>query len=145
MGSLLKNYSEEKINGRVYTPKNVVLRMLDEIGFTGKNVVQKRILDPACGDGRFLVEIVRRILKYSPKNQIQASLDNIFGWDIDPVAVSRCIENLNKEIKTLGYSIDWKIFVKNSLHEIENLNKPLFPYEYNQFDIIIGNPPYIRI
>lgn len=145
MGSLLKNYSEEKINGRVYTPRNIVLQMLDEIGFFGESVLNKRILDPACGDGRFLVEIVRRILKYAPSEQIEYSLNNIFGWDIDPVAVSKCIENLNKEVEYYGFSIDWKISTKNSLYEIEKLKNPLFPIETSSFDFIIGNPPYIRI
>lgn len=55
MGSLIKTYSEEKLNGKIYTPSFVIEKMLNDIGFYGSNVLNKKIIDPACGDGRFLI------------------------------------------------------------------------------------------
>ncbi|MCX7908225.1 MAG: N-6 DNA methylase [Ignavibacteria bacterium] len=144
MGSLVKTYSQEKLKGKIYTPAIVVNKMLDEISFLGENVLNKKILDPACGDGRFLVEIVRRIIKYVPQRHLYEQLGNIYGWDIDPIAVSKCIENLNQEVLDLNIAFDWNISVKDTLREIEVLNS-IFDTEKGQFDIIIGNPPYIRI
>lgn len=145
MGSLLKFYSPEKLSGKIYTPTKIINRMLDEIGFYGENVVNKKILDPACGDGRFLIEVAKRIIKYSPKDQVSNYLSKIKGWDIDPIAVSDCISNLNQLVKDQNFKIDWKIEIKNTLNEIEKVKNKLFENESELFDIIIGNPPYIRI
>ncbi|ROL55964.1 N-6 DNA methylase [Bacteroidetes/Chlorobi group bacterium Naka2016] len=145
MGSLLKKYSIEKLKGKIYTPQNVINLMLDEIGFSGNDAIQKKILDPACGDGRFLVEIVKRIIRDVPITQVETALKNVYGWDIDPIATHQCLNNLNKLIEPYGISLDWNVSVKNSLHEIEKFGNSLFQNESDFFDIIIGNPPYIRI
>lgn len=145
MGTLLKTYTSEKLNGKVYTPSFVVKKMLDDIGFYGDNVLNKRILDPSCGDGQFLVEVVNRIIQYSPSDILEEQLHNVYGWDIDSIAVSECISNLNKQIEHLQININWNIYTKNSLLEIEKIKSNLFSDITNVFDIIVGNPPYIRI
>lgn len=144
MGSMLKTYSDEKLKGKVYTPDFIVSKMLDEIDFVGQNILGKKILDPACGDGQFLKQIVKRIIEISPIQELKTHLENVYGWDIDPVAVSKCIDNLNRLVKPYNIQIDWKIEVKNSLYVIEYFSDSLFSLDLN-FDFIVGNPPYIRI
>jgi type I restriction-modification system DNA methylase subunit len=145
MASLIKEYSEEKLKGKVYTPAFVVEKMLDDIEFYGNNVLDKKILDPSCGDGQFLIEVVKRILKYSPDYDLEKQLQNVYGWDIDPVAVSECINNLNRLVEPYNLNIQWNIYVKNSLYEIEKYKNNVFFSNVEKFDVIIGNPPYIRI
>jgi methylase of polypeptide subunit release factors len=145
MASLIKEYSEEKLKGKVYTPAFVVEKMLDDIEFYGNNVLDKKILDPSCGDGQFLIEVVKRILKYSPEYELEKQLNNVYGWDIDPVAVSECINNLNQLVEPYNLNIQWNIYVKNSLYEIEKYKNNVFFSNVEKFDVIIGNPPYIRI
>ena len=55
MASLQKQYSDIKLQGVVYTPTWVVNRILDSVGYIGSDILGKTVLDPACGDGRFLI------------------------------------------------------------------------------------------
>ena len=50
-----------------------------------------RVLDPSCGSGIFLVEILKIILssekEYSEKLK---AIQDIFGFDINPLAIFTC-------------------------------------------------------
>ncbi len=147
MASLTKIYDSQKLFGQVYTPNFIVNKILDDIGFDSEQILGKRILDPACGDGRFLEEVVKRIIKNSPIENLKENLQNVYGWDIDKEAIKLCIENLNALINSFGINIQWNIHQNNSIKEIETTQNNLFftESENNKFDFIIGNPPYIRI
>ncbi len=143
MGSLLKTYDEYKLKGKVYTPSWIVNKMLDEINYCGENILDKRVLDPACGDGRFLIEVVKRIIQFVPEPLLPNALENVYGWDIDEDAVKQCISHLDELIKPFKIKMNWNIEVKNSI-----LSFPpniILESNYPLFDFIIGNPPYIRI
>lgn len=137
MASSQKEYSKEKLFWQIYTPTFIVYKILDEVWYSSKKILWKTILDPACWDGRFLVEIVKRVLKYSPKKDLEKNLLQVYGWDIDEIAIQECIKNLDNLIKDYSIKIKWNIEIKNSLHEIEKKDK--------KFDFIVWNPPYIRI
>ena len=144
MASLTKSYSQEKLFGQVYTPNFVVCKILDDIGFNSPAVLGKTIIDPACGDGRFLIEIVKRILEFSPENDLKNNLQCVYGWDIDSVAIEYCIANLNALIKHKNIDIQWNIIVANSVQKYEK--QDLFvEKDCQKFDFIVGNPPYICI
>jgi len=144
MASLAKSYSQEKLFGQVYTPNFVVCKILDDVGCNSPKILGKAIIDPACGDGRFLVEIVKRIIEFSPENDLQKNLECVYGWDIDSVALKYCISNLNNLIKDKNIDIQWNISVTNSIKKHEKHD--LFAANgYQKFDFIVGNPPYIRI
>ncbi|MBI4722964.1 MAG: N-6 DNA methylase [Candidatus Stahlbacteria bacterium] len=145
MGSLAKTYSQEKLFGQIYTPKIVVEKILNDIGFNHHAILGKTILDPACGDGRFLTEIAQRIIEFSPKNKLKQNLENIYGWDINSQSIELCVNTLNDLVKPLNLFIDWNIFELNSILKYQ---KPsIFPQvaESKKYDFIVGNPPYIRI
>lgn len=141
MTSLIKQYNQKKLLGQVYTPIFIVQKILDDIGYKGASIIGKKILDPACGDGRFLEEVVKRIIHYSTKDTLAQNLKNVHGWDIDPIAVSECIHKLNHLIYPL--QIEWNIKCYNALEylvEQQDVFKNTISY-----DFIVGNPPYIRI
>lgn len=144
MASLAKSYTQEKLFGQIYTPNFIVCKILDDVGYNSPKILGKTIIDPACGDGRFLVEIVKRIIKFSSKNELKKNLEYVYGWDIDKIAIIECRKNLNELIKDRDVNIDWNISEENSIKKHE---KPdLFASSTNQkFDFIVGNPPYIRI
>ncbi len=89
-------YLDEK-KGQYFTDPQVVEFMLDEMGYTKKNL-QKRyskdknslsIIDPSCGSGTFLYHATHRIVEAffdgsnaSAKLTEQLINDNIFGLDI---------------------------------------------------------------
>lgn len=144
MASLAKTYSQEKLLGQVYTPDFIVCKILDDIGYNSPAILGKTIIDPACGDGRFLKEIVKRILKFSPKNELTQNLRNVYGWDIDSEAVDECVVNLNRLVASENIKIEWNVSVTDSIRRYEKVD--LFSMnELPRFDYIVGNPPYIRI
>ena len=144
MASLAKSYSQEKLLGQVYTPRFIVCKILDDIGYNSCKILGKTIIDPACGDGRFLIEVVKRIIEFSPENDLKKNLECVYGWDIDEVAIIECRENLNYLVRNNNIDIQWNVNLTNS---IEKYEKPdLFAVsEFQKFDFIVGNPPYIRI
>ncbi|MCX7980854.1 MAG: N-6 DNA methylase, partial [Bacteroidia bacterium] len=87
MPSQVRTYSEDKRLGRVYTPEGLVAEVLAAVGYDPVKYPQARLLDPACGDGQFLVAIVRRILERLPPDKWREALAGIEGWDIDPHAI----------------------------------------------------------
>ncbi len=137
MASLTKEYSKEKLTGQIFTPDFVVEKILDDVGYNSKAIPGKSILDPACGDGRFLLKIAQRIIKFSKKSDLEDNLAQIHAWDIDAEALKTAKEKLNTLIKPLNIQVDWKLEQKNALREGIELKQ--------KFDYIVGNPPYIRI
>ncbi|MDR3232797.1 MAG: N-6 DNA methylase [Planctomycetaceae bacterium] len=147
MASLARTYSDEKLNGVIYTPAFIVQKILDDIGYTvfskeKPSILGKTIIDPACGDGRFLVEAAKRIIDCSPKKHLKENLECIHGWDIDSNAVQECIENLNGLV---SIPIDWNIKQTNSIKHYHKQSLFLPDNGAEKFDYIAGNPPYIRI
>jgi adenine-specific DNA-methyltransferase len=144
MVSLQKTYDKKKQYGQVYTPSFIVTKILDEVGFTSTDVLGKKVLDPACGDGRFLIEVVKRIISMSPHDELEKNLSCVYGWDIDENAVEECKRNLELIVQPLGICVKWNITVKNALYQLPHLS--LLSTETPEFfDFIVGNPPYIRI
>lgn len=77
--------------GEVYTPQHIVNDMLDLVKHETERI-DSRFLEPACGNGNFLAEILRRKLavvssRYS-KSQIEweryavIAVSSIYGVDI---------------------------------------------------------------
>ncbi|GLU52323.1 HsdM family class I SAM-dependent methyltransferase [Dyadobacter frigoris] len=134
--SVLKSQTniEKKLFGRVYTPDFIVEKILNDIGFIGDDS-HKTIVDPACGDGQFLKEIVIRILSNAPVNKLKEALHNVYGWDIDKTAVQECRNSLNELLVPHNIKIEWNISEGNSLDHLL----------HSKFDYIVGNPPYVRV
>lgn len=125
--------------GEVYTPSWVVNLILKECGFIDdKDKFKKKIIDPACGDGAFLGEILKILIKENCPIDIIPDL--IYGWDINKKAIKECISNLNQILKDnkIEIKVKWKnIEARNSI-KFNNKNTDLFDY-------VVGNPPYVRI
>lgn len=141
MASLIKEVTETKRTGRIYTPSAVVKLILDLIGYDSPEVLGKTILDPACGDGQFLVEIVSRITSWSPEAELASNLDAVQGWDIDESAIEQCVTRLNEIIAPNTF--DWKIRKIDSIQQGAKLGT--FEDDGARFDFIVANPPYVRI
>ena len=48
--------------GQVFTPDYIIEKLLDEIGYCGINIINKKILEPSFGDGRIIKHIVSRLI-----------------------------------------------------------------------------------
>jgi adenine-specific DNA-methyltransferase len=136
MASQTRTYGKKKLLGQIYTPPFIVEKILHDTGFHDLDFNIGSILDPACGDGRFLVPIAMYIIENSPIDQLKQNLENIHGWDIDPEAIKLCRQNLDALISSIKIKVDWRLKTQDALRQINKTEK---------FDLIIGNPPYIRI
>src|SRR6056297_2044187 len=144
--------------GQFYTPKSIIHLMIGLLSITKED----RILDPSCGSGYFLYNVFNFLLKeeqtlkssefhdHNRLDFIYSSLGNMRGIDIQEVPVylarisilSLLIENnpksgelpLDTIISTLHEKIHTKDFFSLKLSDDEQ----------EKYDIIIGNPPYVR-
>lgn len=77
--------------GEYYTPDWLAELIIEEIGYDGDGI--KRVLDPACGSGTFLVFAIQKALMYGQEKKIpeletaKRIKANIWGFDLNPLAV----------------------------------------------------------
>lgn len=95
--SLIKSKERKRDYGEVYTPKWLVKDMCDTIPPEVWNDLTATFLEPACGNGNFLAEILERKLKLcrDERDGLKA-LNAIFGIDIQQDNVDECKERLLK-------------------------------------------------
>lgn len=91
--------------GEYYTPDWLAELVMEEAGFDGD--LAKRVLDPACGSGTFLVLAIRRAQERAdeqlvdPREAAKAILDNVIGFDLNPLAVISARTNYLLALGTL--------------------------------------------
>jgi len=117
--------------GEFYTPSYLARKMIIKSYDLGE-----KVLDPACGSGTFIIELIKHITsKDTPlKNQISA-INNIYGYDLNPFAVFISKINIFLLIKDLIPHCKINLELRDSLFPDENID--------NKFDLIIGNPPWL--
>jgi hypothetical protein len=95
--------------GEYYTPDWLAEHVLNELGYEGDP--DKRLLDPACGSGTFLVMAINRIRRWYDLNREKCAYDegdllrrilaNVVGFDLNPLAVMSARTNYLVAIKDL--------------------------------------------
>ncbi len=117
---LKENSSEQKLRGAYYTPLPLAEMMVD-LFKDDKSI--KTVLEPSCGDGVFVDGLI--------KTGFINNIDSVTAIEIDKhesKKLKNCLE-LEKKVKVL--------------------NKDFFAFyqsysEKKKYDLILGNPPYIR-
>ena len=77
--------------GEYYTPDWLAERLLNQVGYEGDP--EKRLIDPGCGSGTFLVLALGRLRQYAsdhlipPGDVLKAAIHNIVGFDLNPLSV----------------------------------------------------------
>ncbi|HZS75294.1 MAG TPA: N-6 DNA methylase [Ktedonobacteraceae bacterium] len=147
------NRKEKREKGQYYTPPEIVNYILDEVGYRDKAMIgsQKRLIDPACGSGSFLVTAVRRFVEaYKGKNGqvddpvavLERVQQNIFGFDLNPFAcylaeVNLLIQTLDliKMAHDAGKRPNIKRF---HIYNVDALARPTGRYYYTHFNILLA-------
>ena len=158
---------ERKRLGQFYTPDFVINYILDHVNIT----TEKKILDPACGSGGFLIKLHDRLKKEMMENdwdetEIHKHIlkNNLFGIDINPFATQLTVMNLllkdldnpfgemnivqGNSLEKLELALDLDIYEKDSpLSSIKNIGHTKISLskllKNRPFDAIVSNPPYI--
>lgn len=135
-------------------------------------LVKTRVLDPACGSGAFLIAAFDyfagqyqrvndnlRFLKYETLENVELDKtilsNNLFGVDLSPESVEITKLSLWLKTATQGKTLtylDDNIKIGNSIINDAKITDLPFNWEseFSQvfadggFDVVIGNPPYIR-
>ena len=116
---LKKDSSEQKLRGAYYTPLPLAKKMV-QMFLKEDNI--KNVLEPSCGDGVFLDALI----SYGYLD----CLEEIMAIEIE----KRTTDVLKERVKEFA-----KIKVKNQdFFDFYERNKD------NKYDLILGNPPYIR-
>lgn len=111
---LIKDTSKEKLRGSFYTPESIASFIL-KWAFNGNKKVD--VLEPSCGDGVFLEGIKKGKYKYKAITAIEI------------------------------YKAEAKKASKLNLGKFRVINEDFHKFcikTQKKFDLIIGNPPYIR-
>lgn len=122
-------------HGDVFTSSEVIQFMLDEIGYTSEvDLSNIRILEPSFGNGEFLLEIQHRIIESAKKYNFdtgRAFRNNVYACEIDDCKYRTCIKRLQ--------------VLMPDFTPINFKNEDFLFTEWNiKFDLIVGNPPYVR-
>ena len=132
-----------KKNGQVYTPDFIVKNILDLVGYSGKCILRRHIIENSCGDGAFLIEVLRRYLAQCEKgkiakDEVRRQLETyIHGIELDEEEHAKCIANLNALADEYGISdVSWDIRCQDAMD--------CDCYD-GKMDYVVGNPPYVRI
>ena len=100
--------------GEYYTPDWLADHVLNELGYEGDP--DRRLLDPACGSGTFLVMAINRIRRWYHANREKCAYDegellkkilaNVIGFDLNPLAVMAARTNYLVAIKEFIRHVD---------------------------------------
>jgi tRNA1(Val) A37 N6-methylase TrmN6 len=133
------NFSEKetKDNGIIYTPKYIADYIVEKL----EPKIEETIFEPSIGHGIFLFSLLEYIEKKYKLNNIELKeyfFNKCFGQDLN--------ENNIKELKELVILYFKKkeiIFEENDIKNFYS-GDTLFSVEKRNYDLIIGNPPYVR-
>lgn len=124
-----------------------------------KKIFELKVLDPTCGSGAFLLEILNEVMYLKKsickklnlnKNDYELYMEtisaNIFGIDLMPGALeilkiqlylNSFIYNKNNKIRNFKFNLINKDFLSFEIKDFKNR-------DLLGFDCIVGNPPYIE-
>ena len=80
--------------GEFYTNERIVNQVLDAVDYRGEHVLDKVLLDPACGSGTFLIVAIGRFIEAGKRKGLtnvellERITKQIIGIDIHPFAVA---------------------------------------------------------
>ena len=104
-------------HGEVFTPDWLVENMLDLVKNEADRI-DSRFLEPACGNGNFLIEVLKRKLhevsarysrsQYDYEKYCIVATSSIYGIDILEDNVSECISRLSQCIFDEHYRVTKK-------------------------------------
>ena len=111
---LIKNTTAEKLRGGFYTPEPIAAFIL-KWGINGSSDYE--ILEPSCGDGVFLKQLKKNNYKFKSITAIE--FDEVEAEKADKIKLN------NKNV----INTDFHLYCNESTQK---------------FDLVVGNPPYIR-
>lgn len=136
--------SSGETHGVVLTKPHVVNLILDMARYTAERpLASTRLLEPACGTGAFLVPAIGRLLTAARRDGVKAADlgRHIVAYDIEPEHVAAC----RSAVLNVLEAHDVPTRVRRRLAEQWVREGDFLLAQDEPFDVVVGNPPYIRI
>ena len=133
---------EGENHGAVFTKEWVVDLMLDLCNYRAeRDLASIKLLEPSCGDGAFLLSIVKRLSASlrTHGRELSDARDAIRAYDLQLTNVRTTREGLSNLLIDEGWS-GVESVVANWIRHADYL----LAADGTDFDLVIGNPPYIR-
>lgn len=130
-------------HGEVFTKRWVVEAILDLTGYTSDiDLADKTVIEPACGDGAFLIPIAQRLIESMVKHgrSIGDIEDSIRAFDLSPASVNQARSGLEQVLSRYGFAPH---SVRLSKHWVSTTDYLLHQDDL-EADFVLGNPPYVR-
>ena len=138
--------NDKKNCGSFYTRSNEIINyMINNIKINENT----HILEPSCGSGLFLIEIIKKIKKNSKESNqallIKKIFNNIEANDIDSMACkiteANILCSLIEDIKN--------VYIQDNKFKLPKLKIYNHDFCYKnitkKYDVIIGNPPFVTL
>lgn len=132
-----------RTTGAVFTQPKVVAYMIREARHAGgfRKWSGLRILEPSCGDGAFVLPLVDELVAESPDWNDAALNAFLCAFDISAESISRVRNAVDAKLSTAGCPVAVRKRLLSRWFRCEDF----LLYDFTDtFDVIIGNPPYIR-
>lgn len=117
----LNNMGNRKATGSYYTPTEVAQKLCDKL-FEMNHPVGKRVFDPCCGTGNFILQL-----------PLEIAFENVYGNDADLMSVY---------LARLNYALKYSVCDAQIVYSHITQRDYLLSDEFAKFDFIIGNPPW---
>ena len=151
------NQKERKKNGVFLTNSVDIVENLLDVVLIDSEVFTKRILEPSCGQGIFILKLLSDIYLKFPDSILISNFisNNIFFVDVQEEMVEKTKTNIQKLFTFLfnedfqgtfnGITWDFTDKVISGLSLFDEVKTTPFSNLYNSFDYVIGNPPYVTL
>ncbi len=113
MSGVERDKSRVKATGEVFTPTPLVQEILDTLDQSLFTISDKTFLDPTCGDGQFLGEVLIR--KIENGSTFEQALATIYGVDLMPDNVKLCQDRLLCGREDLRHIVERNIVCADAL------------------------------
>ena len=113
MGGVERDKLRVKATGEVFTPTPLVQEILDRLPSEQFTDPSKTFLDPSCGDGQFLGEVLIR--KMENGSTFEQALSTTYGVDLMIDNVDLCRERLLCGREDLRHIVEKNIYQRDAL------------------------------
>jgi|TARA_B110000261_G_C12978099_1_gene315250 hypothetical protein len=113
MSGIERDKARVKATGEVFTPTDLVQEILDTLDQEVFTDSKKTFLDPTCGDGQFLGEVLIR--KMENGSTFEQALSTVYGVDLMQDNVELCRERLLCGREDLRHIVEQNIVCADGL------------------------------
>lgn len=113
MSGVEREHGRVKATGEIFTPTPLVKEMLDKLDPSVFTDAEKTVLDPTCGDGQFLSEVLIR--KVESGIDFEQALSTIYGVDLMADNVKLCQDRLLCGREDLRHIVEQNIVCNDGL------------------------------